>query len=247
MVNNRAWYNLGTCTTLDGNTQIIVLFLNDNESHWDDVSISEFFNRSLYPGLQFIADKAVFYQVDLTFNTAYYSSDPTQNFYLNYNGTVGNNIETSYSPDILTQAAYAIGFRSVDEMYEYSCQWAGVEKVAFMVAMNKYGRSYALPDQQNDNYDYIEYCVIFNSPMNSGPYGLISATVAHEMLHLYGAEDYYLETSTRKDVADLICYYDIMRRVYTDISYNHIGGYTAYSVGWKNAIPPEYNRTDWFT
>ena len=47
-------------------------------------------------------------------------------------------------------------------------------------------------------------------------------------------------------MANRLCKNDIMLNVYTDIDYNEINEFTAYSVGWLDTIPDQYNHEDWW-
>ena len=121
-------------------------------------------------------------------------------------------------------------------------------EVIFLLLLNKDGCSYSINDGLDDGYDEPEYCVLFTHYTDytavTGP-----STVAHEILHLFGAEDYYDPYGThpqRAVLAESLYPTDIMLRVYTDISWNTLGSFTAYSVGWTEDLPEECRQVGWW-
>ena len=69
-------------------------------------------------------------------------------------------------------------------------------QVAILLLVNKDGRSHAGIDFSDDNGDDVECTTIFSSLM-----GHKTASVNHELLHLFGAEDLYEEKSTGENAA----------------------------------------------
>ena len=71
----------------------------------------------------------------------------------------------------------------------------------------------------------------------------LPATIAHEMLHPFGADDLYFPYDTDTARAELAKEYfpdDIMLRVDPLLSTLTIGAYTAYKVGWTDSLDPKY-------
>ena len=119
-------------------------------------------------------------------------------------------------------------------------------QVAILLLVNKDGRSHAGIDFSDDNGDDVECTTIFSSLM-----GHKTASVNHELLHLFGAEDLYEEKSTgenaaRAAIAKIHYPNDIMLAG----SNKSIGAYTAYAVGWTDEAPevctaPEFWEGHW--
>ena len=75
------------------------------------------------------------------------------------------------------------------------------------------------------------------------------STVAHEMLHLFGAEDFYAEGDQRNGrayLASIYYPYGIMYQGYYDISYNYVDQFTAYAVGWIDYTPNVCYDDNWW-
>lgn len=70
------------------------------------------------------------------------------------------------------------------------------------------------------------------------------SVVAHELLHLFGAEDFYA-TATRKALAQAIYPGDLMFCAQYDIRNNNIGDATAYYIGWTDTVPDVLYDEGW--
>ena len=90
---------------------------------------------------------------------------------------------------------------------------------------------------------YPEHCVLFSDPEFGNAVSTHSCTVAHEILHLYGAFDYYEEP--RLTIANELYHFDIMLQNYYTIWLNQIGDYTAFSIGWTDVVPDVCSREGW--
>lgn len=240
-------YNLGSNKNLKGSPYVILIFLDDNESYWDEASYNNKWGNMIEPGLNYLEARAADWGVPLDFDVGVYRTDGNIN--VRYNGIVANIDETTHSADILEQAAKSVGFTSASDMRTYLQEYSGKQEIVFMLYLNKDGRSYSVNDERDDGYDLIEYCVVFSHGTNYS-YETTAATVAHELLHNYGAMDYYDpygDYPNRKQLAEQYFYTDIMLRTYYDISYNTIGSYTAYSVGWSDTFPAVCDCPEWWS
>lgn len=244
----RPHYDVGTAGQLEGDPFFLCIFLDDNESRWTDSELQAFLQDKFHPGIDWLCQQASYWGVHLEYTAGYYCTDSTVT--CRYNGLVGD-FNGNLNNDILEQAAASLGFTSKEEMHLSMQEWSGKEQVAYVVIANKEGRSYAMMDWYNDGYDVMEYCVLFAKPSYVGDlvYDCPPATVAHEVLHLFGAEDYYAEGTQnvqRSQLASSYFYNDLMLNIYYDISYNTVGAYTAYTVGWTDTTPAVCYNDGWW-
>lgn len=233
----RPHYGLGTCTTLLNDPHILYLMVSDNESSWTQDEAVYFINNYLSPGAWWLEDEAARWGVELDFGGSYYLG--TGDGYCHYDGIL-TDFDGGCNSDILEKVSVSLGFRDKEHFYEMTQYWTGRDEVLIVVVPNKPGRSYAFMDVVNDGYDYMEHCVVFGQSKyaDGGVYAACPATTAHEMLHCFGAEDYYLQDSSRRALAEAWYPNDVMLTIYMDdIRYNSIGQYTAYTVGWTNQTP----------
>lgn len=122
--------------------------------------------------------------------------------------------------------------------------FSGSDQEFHCVHLNRRGLSYNLAYYEGVHQDYaVERTVCFFRYPDGRPTS--SATYAHEILHLFGAGDLYFpydQTTERKREAGRSFPDDIMYRVDYDLGRLNIGGFTAFRIGWLEAIRPEWRR-----
>lgn len=238
-------YDLGSCRELAGSLRVVLIFLDDGESQWDEESIRLQYDSRVAPALAFLESAAAQWDIALEFLPVPEDGEPLR---AEYDGVVVKDIFSSDpSADILNHAAAGLGYFSPERMDgDLSARYGG--DIIYLLLLNKDGCSYSINDSLDDGFDETEYCVIFTDYLDyaavTGP-----STIAHEILHLFGAEDYYDPYGThpqRAVLAESLYPTDIMLRVYTDISRNTLGDFTAYSVGWLAQMPEECRQTGWW-
>ena len=238
----RVDYGIGTCRHLRENVSVILFFMDDFESSWTEDKISSFTNLEVKPGLAFLEKEAKRYGINLKFDIKQsYSSV----FYDNeiIADTNGTGLVTI---DVLDQAAHSLMFSSDEKMIEYFKSKYNTEVVCFTI-FNKNGTSYAINPRRGVDLQVEEHCIVFAYDLNSDrndPIGSQSSIVAHEMLHLSGAEDFY-ETSGRKALAQAYYPDDIMLGANYYINTNNIGDATAFYIGWTDKIPAVMYDENW--
>ena len=241
-------YDLGSCRSLEGSPWVVMIFLDDDESAWEAEAARLHAETQILPGLAFLEEKAALWERELAFQTRVFVADPAAGETLRYPGTVEADIMTNPpTGDLLTQAALALGYDSPEQMDAALREETGGE-IVYLLLLNKDGRSYSMDDSENDGTDMLEYCVLFTH-FTDYTYVTGPSTVAHEVLHLFGAEDYYDPYGThpqRAVLAESLYPNDIMLRVYLDISYNTLEAFTAYTVGWSHTLPEECRQTGWW-
>lgn len=236
----RGAYNVGNCAALKGRVFVVVLFMDDSESQWSEERMEESYQNVVLPALNYLEDRASRWGVWLNFEVERYSTDYSAGRQMRYKGRIGRNLEDNdRSGAILDQAAASLGFTGEEYMHAYFQEHSGLEQVVYLVMLDKGGRSYAhrywysrVPE--NDPY-LMEYCVVF-SGWEDGAYDCGSYAVAHETLHLFGAEDYY-PPGSRRELAKKYYPDDLMFCGHTDLRDYEVGDFTAYCVGWTDWAP----------
>lgn len=245
----RPSYDLGSCRKLSGQRPVVLFFMDDYESSWTEEEISTFWYDSIIPGLDFLEARAAEYSVGLDFTPGYYANG-VSGVNLRYNGYIDSDLmDGTYNTDLLSVAATCLGYSSVEQLNEGMKQHYGTDEVIMLVLVDKPGRSFCLNDSSDDGYTYIEHCVVYSRyDSSSGP--TCAGTIAHETLHLFGAEDYYDPYGVypnRLTMANKVYPYDIMLAVYYDISYSTLGDFTAFSVGWTDVLPSVCRNQNWWS
>ena len=133
-------------------------------------------------------------------------------------------------------------------MHDNLTEFAGTDQIAYVVMVDKGGRSYSLPYQGRNrsvSTDYqLEYAVIFSGFTDTSR-DSASDTIAHELLHLFGAEDFYYPAS-RETLAEEYYPTDIMLCAMPDLPYFTLGAYTAYTLGWTDTVAEVCAEPGWW-
>ena len=243
---NRPWYELGTCQDLEGEVFVLCIFLDDDESSWTDQECTDFLRSAINPAMDWLEEQAAEWGVELDLRTAYYHTYDSLS--VHYNGVISDNCAEMVHRDLLEQSAESMGFSSKQAMYERMQKFSGREQVLMLVCVNKPGRCYALVDAGNNGVEYMEHALIYSS-YTGNAFATTPATVAHETLHTFGAEDFYTEGTTRVGRGALAAELypeDIMLKTHRAISYCQLSDFTAYTVGWTDQTPDICGNPDWW-
>lgn len=236
-------YDFGICRSLTGNVSVVVFYIDDFESSWSENDTLNFTNSEIKPALEFLEAQAELRGIDLKLTV--------KNTYMSiyYNDAVITDPDGTglVSADILWESAVALGYESDVQMIEKFKSEYGTETVYYAV-FNKCGTAYALNPKRDSGLDNInEHCIVFAKDLNynaKSEQGSQASVVAHEMLHLFGAEDYY-DSVGRKSLANKYYPLDIMLSTKYNINQNNIGDATAFYIGWTDSVPDIILNTAW--
>ena len=245
----RPWYNLSTCRSLSGNPVVVLIFVDDNESSWTEEEVLTFTEEHVLVGLDYLEKNAKEWGVDLDFTVESYST-PLSGYEIKCDGVVSSygsyseetvwNVFDRVSEDIINKSNWAL--------YSYYKSKYPEDDVIFLCCVNKYGRSWANTARSiNDGVREAEHCVVFSEYYNYSldEQGTGAATIMHEILHLFGAEDYY-KPDARKALANKTYPKDIMLVTGQNINKSVIGDLTAYSIGWTDVAPEICSNPKWW-
>ena len=241
---SRPLYNTGVCKTLAEDTHFVVLFLNDDHSSWSEDEMKNYLREAVEPGLSFIRTQGSNYGFDLELDYSYHVTPEGKPRAVTYSGVVVDTESGAINDDIMEQCAQQLGFESKWDMLEKDRTDAGKEQIGYITCVNKYGRSFANCVMAGMS---TEYAMLFNKI----PVQWERANgVAHEVMHLFGAEDMYAEGSrnvNRAKLAQQYHPYEVMLKPTWGLVYNTVSPYTAYAVGWRDTLPPEYDCPEWWS
>ena len=237
----------GTSFHLKEDVYMLFIFMDDDESRWDSQSISDYWYNHIEKATDFIEKWANQYGYKIKIHKGHYATG-YESLHMKYKG---NSIIDLFKEDPgnahMKQAISCLGYDNLNAFHQYISTFSQQKQVAYAVVFNKEGVSYCTSDNEEVNGDYFQYAVLFRSYI--GVDGGVESTIAHETLHLFGAQDYYdpfKNFPKRANMAEQLCPNDIMLKVYKDLNYNEINDFTAYSVGWLDEIPAQYNKKEWW-
>ena len=244
----RSEFNIGTCWDLSQDAAIVVLFASDDESSWDQDSIS-YVCREVEAAAQFIRDAAAAYGYELTLPVCYYTDNANRR--IHYDGVIMTGGEKL---DALENIAKNWGFRDKWHMHETLQDYLEMEQLAYIVVHNKEGFCFAQSDSHMGgltDWSQPEYCVLSMSYAN----GWVNQaeSYVHELLHLFGAQDLYRKdingsvySADRAALAMRLCPGEVMLCNAWDIRESEISGFTAYCVGLIDFLPANYDCDAWW-
>ena len=239
----RKEYKIGSCYNMQEDLCYYIIFIDDNESKWNDEDKSLFIEKKFIPSMNYLTTQSSAYNVTLETNYKVCEKSAT------YEGAIESEaVEHGAQYDIFTQIASSLGYESPKEMNDSLKKELDVKQVAYLFAVNKEGRSYKLSHTQTAIERKYEFCVFFSQSIGYTDTTCYS-TIAHEILHLFGAEDYYDPYGNypeREKLAKEFYPNDIMFGTVTDVNNVSVGNYTAYSVGWIDVLPQECNTPLWW-
>lgn len=70
----RSRYGLGTCHSFEGKQTVILFFMDDDESAWDEEEVAGFTEKRIFPALAFLQEQSESWGVDLSFEVKRYST-----------------------------------------------------------------------------------------------------------------------------------------------------------------------------
>ena len=245
LLQSREGYHLGTNVELRGNIKVHMFFIDDQESGWDCDSVEEFRNKQIIPGLYYLEREASRYGVLLNFSVESHTMGTVTGRPLLYDGmivdTVRDDDNGRNNDGVPKRIAWQLGYEDEGEMFAQLYQENDHQEVILLFIVNKDGVSYASKQIGGSEYNaWVEYSIIFRNHLSGdfGPDELMDrvASVAHEILHLYGAIDMY-EPIERKELLETLYPNDIMLLDYLDFREMWVGEHTAYTVGWLDSPP----------
>ena len=213
----RSSYNLGTAGVLKGRCVAVNLFCNTPGNSWTELEKSERI-KQLNKACTFIEKQARTFGNDTEF--VYNDSEKGMWAEVRFCSeiTSGEDFEKALDGKIKCWSKYLIPYEKLYREYE-------ADSVFIIVHFKELGNCYAISYDGEDIPE--EALVIYRDSTE--------AELAHEILHLYGAHDFYRGAEYSDDVVKYLSGVypsEIMLRPSWKIENNMISSLTAYHVGW---------------
>ncbi|MCL1913729.1 MAG: hypothetical protein FWG10_07625 [Eubacteriaceae bacterium] len=230
--------NAGSSKRLIGKCMLFNVFFNDKESAWDpeaQASLQSLQNEAF----RYLESQAAFYGQDLSISST--NAGNAEYFDIGIAIPIGD--EWDFWADDFFKESTSYG--SVNNFLEgLKAGYPGYDNYGIIMNVNKKGHSYSLicdPFYEEHENFYAERIVAFHSTDETYEFALSSATIAHELLHLFGAVDLYFPfdwDSERIQLAFTYFPFELMRYLpMDDINDAYISVFTAFRIGWRNTLP----------
>lgn len=186
---NNTW-NIGSAKKLDGDIFLLEVWITEEGTKWDYTEMCNL-QYEINLAKEWLEKTAKNYGHEVRFQSGSYAGN-------NYEGIQMKNLPKSYEdasnfPLLLPQAIKKIGFKDILNCYDYLKDLYNTENIIVLILINNDGWSctynYSLKHKEYILNDYyLENSYIFAS--NNG-YKTGAKTIAHEILHQFGAWDMY--------------------------------------------------------
>jgi len=241
----------GSAKKLQGKVHVINVFISDDKLGWNTQDKELVLNEQDYAFRWMQGQAQVFSNnSDLSFTTTNIGLEKdvkVDNIYADKN--------PKFRYPLSVWALYWAGYRQFDNFYDSVKQVNLADNILVMVFAKKVGRSFAQHayDDNKKNPFFLEGAIVYSDTYWGS--GLAIATIAHEMLHLFGAWDIYFKTSQSPEIeknAKAIFPNSIMLDNNKKISGLAIDKMTAWCVGltdvylgWYDFFKPRLDKADY--
>lgn len=209
----------GDCTSLTGNILLTFLMVDDSESAWTEADLADF-ESTVHTATNELHADAREYGVQLTVVTQFIRCTSQ--------GTLSMMDSQDWTKSALTSAGFDYATACSDSALQFGC-----DQAAFLLCVNRVGRSFANSSFGADGY---EGAILYRE----------HADYRHEVNHLFGAEDFYYPEEA-KTLADQLLPNSIMNGAEDPVT----DELTAYLIGWTDEPGPNakayLEQTAWIT
>ncbi len=226
----------GSAKMLEGKTESVIFFISDPNTEWTKTEKKEMV-QLIYDAENWLIDQAKDNGKQLYFSHHFFGWE--QDIVV---PAIQDGVRSGYEDVTLAKKiTEIIGYDSPLQILEQF----PADNTQLLFVLKKDGASYAFAYDEGmaDEY-YVEGMAIYHRFSPDMPNCV--ACVAHEMLHLFGAHDYYktFQTTLEQETEAKAKYPDsIMLRTSYDINELNIDPITKWRIGWSGTKP---SRTDFF-
>jgi len=154
--------NLGSCRELTGEIPLYVIFAAEKGHPWDAARMDQC-KKAVEDAASYLKEQAAGYGRSLSLSPAYYMAEGL------------DHIDAAEYSQVMEQALQQAGLPPQGENSFYL-----ENEIPLLMILNREGRAFSISDSHAAHNDYL-VCYATTA----------SSSYAHELLHLYGARDYY--------------------------------------------------------
>lgn len=213
---NHYWFKYkraGACSELRGRVCIQVVFVSSPNAPWSERSQNDFW-KIAFDAREILLSQARHYGVPLE---------------IDFRGLVMN-VPAGQEHNFVPYLPSFFHRPTLAQAQDYYKDYYSCDEAPIIFVINADGRSYAQNDKRGDMWDYDEMSVL-RRPFCPGLF-------MHELLHQYGAQDYYFPAW----LTNLAAQY-APTSVMLSGSYHDIDEVSAYLIGWTSRLSA---RSQWF-
>ena len=223
--------NVGSASTLSGHVHMIIVFLSDENSRWTRREQKNML-RLLQEGERWLLEQSMIYPIQpLQFSKRIYGKRRDIKLDSLPSGTRSGN-ENVY---LVQTVAEAMGYENASDIWTHP----RAEQSFFLLMLKRDGASYAIPQEVGLSSQFdTEGAVIYQNFDSQTPN--CASCIAHEILHLFGAWDFYqtFQTSSLQQAqAEALYPNSVMLRTSYKTQTLTIDPVTSWRIGWSHTMP----------
>ena len=225
----------GSASVLKGKIYTLVCFVSGKDDEWSDEGKTDMLDL-LEESQRWIQKQALKYNVTVDFDEpdifGFYKDIEFQEI---VRGTASGNEPVDWVSKVL----YKVGYKSTLDLVKNT----NAENIQVIIFVQGQGTGYAMASSSGMDKEkyFVEGAVLYETYNNGIP--LVSSSIAHEILHLYGAWDLYEtfnQTKENERKARELYPYSIMLDPFCDANKLNVDEITAWLIGWHNNPKPEF-------
>lgn len=237
--------DVGTARKMSGKTYVLVLFVSEKgQNGWTKADTRPVMDK-IHKATNWISKKSKLYGVKNEFKV--YSLGSKEQIKLKR--IPQGPSQRNGTSDILREAMIAAGYDDGFDFFAYAKEKTSCDNCLVLIVSNTKGKSFATPESR-ETYTknvrtgcaphQLESCLIF-SKYNDGR-NIAAPTIAHEILHLFGATDLYDSNASRDKQMGQHFPNSIMRRINYTFDKLELDPLTAYLIGLSNTYKDWYRK-----
>lgn len=240
--NNDKW-RAGSAYSLKGKIYVLSVFIATPENDWTKEGKAKTFEIQR-EACRWIQTQAKKHKQSVSFEEGTFGYEETMMFETLSGGTGSGKEDVDWVSRVLKKA----GYKSALDFNKWVQNNTTCTQSIVLIYANMSGVSYAMAcsNEMNEEKYFNEGCMIYQYYDDAQTKPLCAATIAHEMLHTFGAWDLYTtfaQSSDREKKARSIYPNDIMLRTSYNINELSIGELSAWLIGW---VVKEEKWFNWF-
>ena len=220
----------GSAKRLVGKTHSLLFFISDEKSEWSQLEKQQFL-QLIRDAESWLTIQAKDYQQQITFDYGVFGWKKDIEMNDMPTGTRSGKENVRLTQEIITK----LGYNTPQELLKR----VKADNVQLLFLFKKDGISYAFPYEKHlDEEFYLEGMAIYHQFDPQTPQ--CAACIAHEILHLFGAWDYYKSfqtTTAQQDRATALYPNSIMLRTSYNMQELAVDPITAWRIGWIEQKP----------
>ena len=239
---SNAAFHIGSAKAFRGNTVIATVFVSDRSTSWSRTE-TDTMTGYMREGMTWLINEARRYNTTISFTEHWLNNN--QELKLDRMPATGSGRRAEIAENISEVILNRLGYRRPLDLYNELIAGPGVDHVVLMLILKtNIDSCFAFPFSHGDCRDtgYLETIVQIVPNMRDAA-EFRGVCFAHEILHLFGAEDFYQGGRVTRRINQTLRQMfprSIMHEICDDFSRYEVDHYTAWIIGWHNEPRPEY-------